>query len=367
MRNKSVSNIILSIDPHWAYMILSGEKTFELRRKLPKNKPDNVVIYATNPIKSFIGEFEVDSIISLPLDELWDTVQSSSGVEEDEFFAYFKDCEVGHAYVVKNPITYQLFVNPKTALTKFSPPQNFKYLDDNDYRLIQHMSTTDNLKQPEKPPVILDLEEAAWAGNPNPKKNALKRLADDPISIISEYMELIHRVPTGTYKIDPNIPTPEYKTERSACFDLAAYLGPKIEKVETWNRILVHSFRSVAIMPEREKRGVYIEPGENILIPTGIVFNIPPYFKIQIHPRSGSSLKLHFTLANCAAQIDEDYVKMTYVSVHNNSEVRQIICDGDRLTQAEIVPVFQADFYDMDKPPAKKTSRDGGHGSTGLI
>ena len=46
---------ILSIHPEYAYKILSGEKTHELRKVLFKKPVTHVLVYATAPISKVIG------------------------------------------------------------------------------------------------------------------------------------------------------------------------------------------------------------------------------------------------------------------------------------------------------------------------
>lgn len=152
----------------------------------------------------------------------------------------------------------------------------------------------------------------------------------------------------------------------SACFDLSAYLSPLIVCIDTYNRILMHTVKTVSPLPERDgARGINIEPGEVAFIPTGLIFDIPSGFKISIYPRSGTAGKKHVKLANGVAVIDEDFVQQTMVLIFNDSQMRQSVCHRDRIAQAEIVPVIQARFTELSKKPDIKTDRTGGLGHTG--
>ncbi len=118
-------------------------------------------------------------------------------------------------------------------------------------------------------------------------------------------------------------------------------------------------------MKERDgERGFSIEPGESAFVPTGLVFDIPEGFKISFYPRSGSSGKKHLKLSNCVGIVDEDFTKPSMLLIFNDSEQRQIICHGDRLAQAEIVPVYRAIFEISETPIVQKTDREDGFGST---
>ena len=50
-------NVILSIKPEFVEKIFSGEKQYEYRKILFKQKVDTVYIYASRPISKIVGEF----------------------------------------------------------------------------------------------------------------------------------------------------------------------------------------------------------------------------------------------------------------------------------------------------------------------
>lgn len=50
--------IIISIHPEYAEKILTGEKTYELRTRLPQDKPERMIIYATAPVSAVVGTAE---------------------------------------------------------------------------------------------------------------------------------------------------------------------------------------------------------------------------------------------------------------------------------------------------------------------
>lgn len=170
----------------------------------------------------------------------------------------------------------------------------------------------------------------------------------------------------GIYKISSDVPTPRYATERSACFDLPIYMGSNVVYIDTYNRLLLHGVKSISSLPERDgARGINLEPGECGFFPTGLIFDIPEGYEIEIYPRSGTSGKKHLKLANCVANVDEDFVQQTMLLIFNDSEMRQSICHGDRLAQAKLVPVWRASFVELNSAPQQKTTRNGGFGHTG--
>lgn len=123
-------NILLSIKPKYAEMILSGEKIWEFRKKIPKQPMDRVFIYATKPIGLVIGSFEARDILSLPVYHFtrsWEIIGVGAGISKEEFQRYFRRCKVGYAIETKNPIRFE---TPMT-LADFGvkkAPQSWQYL-----------------------------------------------------------------------------------------------------------------------------------------------------------------------------------------------------------------------------------------------
>ena len=87
---------------------------------------------------------------------------------------------------------------------------------------------------------------------------------------------------------------------------------------------------------------------------------------MRAHPRSGLSLKQGLTLFNCEGVIDNDYVEPMFVTLYNISGVDQIVCDGDRIAQADLIRTEQYTIEETLDKPQQKTERAGGFGSTGV-
>ncbi len=121
--------VLLSIKPEYAEKILSGEKKFEFRRVLPKNKSvKKVVIYATLPVGKVVGEFEIAELISESPIHLWERTAEFSGISSNFFEAYFEGRDIAHAIKVGKVKKY----NQQKDLTDILPSgiarQSFCYI-----------------------------------------------------------------------------------------------------------------------------------------------------------------------------------------------------------------------------------------------
>ena len=102
-----------------------------------------------------------------------------------------------------------------------------------------------------------------------------------------------------------------------------------------------------------------------MLIPTGLIFDIPSNHSIRLYPRSSLALKRGLTLANNVGIIDSDYVEPVYMMIYNISGYQQFVTNGERICQAELILEKQHVLLELDERPERKTDRDGGFGSTG--
>jgi dUTP pyrophosphatase len=148
---------------------------------------------------------------------------------------------------------------------------------------------------------------------------------------------------------------------------------------------------------------VIIEPGETKLVPTGLAFELPPGYEMQIRPRSGVTLKtklrvqlgtvdsgyrgeigvivdniasttsvkcgyyqhLDGSTTNTSRRIIDDKFHGKYEEVDTVPFRTYLIRRGDRIAQAVIAPFETAHFVDSDK--LEESMRGGqGFGSSGV-
>ncbi|MCK9628609.1 MAG: hypothetical protein M0R37_08480, partial [Bacteroidales bacterium] len=122
--------IILSIKPEFANKIFEGDKKFEFRRSIFKNKNvSKVIVYASSPISKVIGEFEIGEILFKDLKTLWKETKEFSGITEDYFYEYFVGKENGFALEVKRVKRYKQELSIKESFGKV-PPQSFAYIEE---------------------------------------------------------------------------------------------------------------------------------------------------------------------------------------------------------------------------------------------
>lgn len=109
---------------------------------------------------------------------------------------------------------------------------------------------------------------------------------------------------------------------------------------------------------------IVVNPGETVIIHTGLAMEIPVGYGGFIYARSGLATKKGLAPANKVGVIDSDYRGEIMVSLHNHSDMPAIIENGERIAQLVIAPFLKVEFEEVDE--LSDTMRgSGGFGSTG--
>jgi dUTP pyrophosphatase len=133
---------------------------------------------------------------------------------------------------------------------------------------------------------------------------------------------------------------PQYATAGSSGFDLRANLTESIS----------------------------IKAGSRAIVPTGLFFEIPDNFEIQVRPRSGLAAKNGITVLNTPGTIDADYRGEIKVILINLGDEDFMISHGDRIAQAVVASVTAKNIINLTKVSEISTDTErgeGGFGSTG--
>lgn len=113
-----------------------------------------------------------------------------------------------------------------------------------------------------------------------------------------------------------------------------------------------------------DDRPVLILPGKRVLVPTGLVLEIPAGFEGQIRPRSGLAFKHGITCLNTPGTIDSDYRGEVKVLLVNLGDEDFLVTRGMRVAQLVIAPVSHATIEERIQT-ADTARGSGGFGSTG--
>ena len=138
-------------------------------------------------------------------------------------------------------------------------------------------------------------------------------------------------------RLDPNAKIPEYKSPGASGADIYALVEETIP----------------------------VNPGDTVLVPTGIYIEIPDGYEAQIRPRSGLALKHGITLLNTPGTIDSDYRGEIKIILTNLGKEIFNVTNGMRIAQMIFNKTYKGHFINTDELNTSQRN-DGGFGHSGL-
>lgn len=108
-----------------------------------------------------------------------------------------------------------------------------------------------------------------------------------------------------------------------------------------------------------------IRPLDRVMVPTGLYFQIPEGYEIQVRPRSGLAAKHGITVINTPGTIDPDYrgeLKVLLVNLSNEPFEMQ---PGERVAQLVFARYQRLEWEEAVVLDETKRG-EGGFGSTGV-
>jgi dUTP pyrophosphatase len=174
----------------------------------------------------------------------------------------------------------------------------------------------------------------------------------------------------------------EYEAEANVAFESSAFKIPlKFENKSNnsdpeFAKIGDSGFDIRADLGEMDLGGDELIPGsitlgplERILISTGLFFELPEGFELQIRPRSGLAAKHGITVLNTPGTVDDQYRGEIKIILVNLSNEPFTVKHGDRIAQGVLANVSGQRIVNLVKVDEinKNTDRaEGGFGSTGI-
>lgn len=125
-----MKNILLPINPEYVEKILSGEKIFEYRKKIPRDNIEYILIYETAPIKKIVAIALVDYVLNENKSMLWKKTENGGCVDRKYFDSYFRNVNNGFAIKFKRVFKFKKQLTLK-ALGYNYIPQSFSYYKKN--------------------------------------------------------------------------------------------------------------------------------------------------------------------------------------------------------------------------------------------
>ncbi len=127
---KQKSKIALySIKPIYSNQIISGAKTFELRKMIPASKIDYIMIYSSSPTCKVVGYAEILKIHTGGVTDIWQLVKNHAGITKQDYMTYFKDKTKAYAFELGKIKSFNVPFKLEEINPKLTAPQSFTYID----------------------------------------------------------------------------------------------------------------------------------------------------------------------------------------------------------------------------------------------
>ena len=123
-------DVLLSIKPKYVKSIIEGEKRYEFRKTIFRNREINrIYIYSSSPVKKIVASFEVWEILEDHPVDLWDNVKEYAGIDDQDFFSYFAGKSRAFAIGIQDLREFNDPIDPYETMPGFVPPQSYCYMD----------------------------------------------------------------------------------------------------------------------------------------------------------------------------------------------------------------------------------------------
>lgn len=136
----------------------------------------------------------------------------------------------------------------------------------------------------------------------------------------------------------------------------------KVRKVCPEAKLPVRATPGSACYDVSSTKRLLISPNEMVKIPTGLVFELPKGFGLDIRPRSGLASK-GLIILNSPGTLDSDYRGELLVSCKNISDRNMLVEKGGRIAQIRLFRTIDIQFEEKEELNGTRRG-EGGFGST---
>ena len=121
-----MNDVLMSIKPKYVEMLLSGQKTVEIRRRSTRLAPGTRIwIYATSPWSEIVATATVVAIRWGSPDEIWQHHGANVGIGRSEFDAYISGRDAVSAIALENVRELETPLHLRNDRCGFHPPQSY--------------------------------------------------------------------------------------------------------------------------------------------------------------------------------------------------------------------------------------------------
>ena len=122
-----MSIILMSIKPEYVDKIFSGEKKYEYRKRLCKEKIDTIIVYSSFPIQKVVGELKIKQVLYNKKSIIWDKTNRYGGITKTKYDKYYENYDCAVAFEIEKAILYDKQKDLKDFNVR-TAPQSYVYI-----------------------------------------------------------------------------------------------------------------------------------------------------------------------------------------------------------------------------------------------
>ena len=122
-----MSVILMSIKHEYVDKIFTGEKKYEYRKRMCKEKIDTIIVYSSSPIQKVVGELKIKQVLYDKKSIIWDKTNRYGGITKTKYDKYYENCDYAVAYEIEKAILYDKQKDLKDFNVR-TAPQSYVYI-----------------------------------------------------------------------------------------------------------------------------------------------------------------------------------------------------------------------------------------------
>ena len=133
--------VFLSVHEQWVDAILSGEKQYEYRKQPPAIPPPyRLLLYATRGPSEVRGEAVVAETVNGSIEDVLTETIAETPHKTEDIRGYFEGKTEATALGLSSVTPYETPITRpeiEQAIPDFTPPQNFRYVSETEYKSLR--------------------------------------------------------------------------------------------------------------------------------------------------------------------------------------------------------------------------------------
>lgn len=126
--NDDSFDVLMSIKPLYAKMIIDGCKKYEFRKHGFSKSIVKVLIYSTKPVGKIIGYFTFDKVLRGTPVEIWKLCSEGASICENDYYKYFGRAKMAFAMKINKVFAMERPISPHEIVEGFRAPNSFMYV-----------------------------------------------------------------------------------------------------------------------------------------------------------------------------------------------------------------------------------------------